>query len=335
MYSKLRANVSPPESTVPASRAELPPEIWTLVLDFLDVVDLQKLRVVDHTLRELALNMLYYEVDFFCLWDGKMLNKVELLRDNPDIASRVRILRLHSRESDKALKVYYFRPAKAKKRGFKAFITRLTSAPEPGPTVYSSPPLRTHAMHCAAKNLINVKELSHKFERFLSPCPIFLAVLPMVSQNLETLRLDWNSFILIPNSNDLDWKMPSSYFSELRMPNLRSLTIIPPAKLPSFGEVFISFTHCLPVNLESLSINITCDERAEGACLPKNMAKVFEKLTELKKLSLTLPLYLGSNDRLLDPAPLNELISHHRSLRHLNIVAQPCGERREEISFER
>ncbi|KAG6847098.1 hypothetical protein H0H93_010097, partial [Arthromyces matolae] len=337
MYFKLWPHARPRESRAPVSRAELPPEIWTLVLDFLDVVDLQKLRIVDHTLRELALNKLYYELDFFCLGYVKMLRNVQLLRDNPDIASRVRILRLYSRESNDAIKDYGFAPEKAKKRGFRAFIKRSTSVLEPGPTlsVYSSPPLRTHAMLCAAKNLLNVKEISHRFEQFINPCPIFLAVLPMVSQNLETLRLDWNSFIFFTTTNDLDWKMPPSYLSGLEMPRLHSLTIIPPPYLPVFGEVFISFTHCLPVNLESLSINFASDERAEGACLPRNMAKVFERLTELKHLSVALPLCLWDNDRLLDPAPVNELISHRRSLRHLNIVAKPCGERREEISFER
>ncbi|KAG6848071.1 hypothetical protein H0H93_003650 [Arthromyces matolae] len=299
------------------THVELPPEMWVLILEHIDIgPNLSVMRGVNCAFRSLALDREYREVDFVRKQEKHILKHVQLFRDRPYFASRVRTLKLDSHASRSAIAAPI--PSQKKRRnGFDHMFSHpeFYSPLDDSSLLYAVSPLRVLAMRHSARNLLNVRDLHYTMNYFEDPCPIFKSLLPLISPNLQTLSLDWR-YCAKQNSDDppaVLMKWETDNFHRVQMPNLQSLTIVLVARLRKFDKDFESFIESVPSTLHSLSIEFSRHKDVQWSFLPNNLAATFRKFTELDMFSVALPMCLDSNDQILDPTPLKQFLLTNNS----------------------
>ncbi|KAG6915106.1 hypothetical protein DXG01_013427 [Tephrocybe rancida] len=237
----------------------LPPELWVLILDYLEREDLKQLIGVNRLIRGLCLDELCRVVEL--KQDALHYMKALSALQSPEVAAGVRILKISPVAT---WDVITWRPAMPPRP---SLLSRLTGHVNPTATPQPTTPrelsLRSTqeekrlAVIRAARNLVNVRSLrvsgrhwNPDSERALYHpwCPLLATLLPIVADRLHTI-----SFNMPPSVID-------TFISSFNIPLLPSLqelgldTTLPSDVTIADTPNFIAFLNNYSSTLRSLSV---------------------------------------------------------------------------------
>ncbi|KAG6849301.1 hypothetical protein H0H93_009616 [Arthromyces matolae] len=309
--------------------AQLPPELWFLIAEYLDDEDIRRAMGVCRVIFEKGMERYCY-VDLLEMDQARFMEQIEAL-GSPIAGARVKSLKLwpsaawnaitvdNAPESDgESLQLMIDSIIRDSGPSVRWRLTKLIKTSKSTPFLRSKPRLtkeqKLFAIEKAGKNLNNVTEMTIYWQnRSLPPyCPLLKAWLPAIGSKLRTLTLN-------TPAECMDAFIP---FPSLSFPSVETLNIT----LHHTRRSALDFINSFDLTLRSLSIEMHFRNHHLGVDSPPYAFEHLTKFSRLTKLSLLLPL---DRSYARDPASLNRFLLKHESLYHLSIRYQhiSCGAR--------